>query len=52
MGIRHVVVMKFRAGAGPDTVQALADALRSLPGVIPEIADYHVGPDLDLAEGS
>ncbi|MCB0976018.1 MAG: Dabb family protein [Acidimicrobiales bacterium] len=52
MAIRHIVVMKFREGTTPDAVQALADALRGLPAVIPEIVDYRVGPDLGLADDS
>ena len=50
MAIRHVVLMKFREGTTPEAVQALADGLRALPEIIPELVDYRVGPDLDLAE--
>ena len=52
MALRHVVLMRFRAGTSPETVRALTDALRSLPPLIPEIVDYRVGPDLDLDAGT
>lgn len=52
MAIRHVVVMKFRDGTPPEAIQALTDGLRALPDLIPEIVDYRVGPDLDLADDS
>lgn len=52
MAVRHVVLMKFREGTPPEAVQALADGLRALPAVIPELVDYRVGPDLDLADDS
>lgn len=52
MSIRHVVLMQFHEGTDPATVQALTDGLRALPERIPELVDYRVGPDLDLAEGS
>lgn len=50
MAVRHLVLLRFHDGTGPEQVQALADGLRRLPGLIPEIAGYHVGPDLSLAE--
>jgi hypothetical protein len=52
MAIRHVVLMKFREGTTPEAVQALTDGLRALPDMIPELVDYKVGPDLDLADDS
>ena len=48
MTMRHVVCFRFKAGTTPDQVSALADGLRELPALIPEIADYRVGPDLGL----
>lgn len=52
MAIRHVVLMKFREGTSPEAVTALTEGLRALPALIPELVDYKVGPDLDLAEDS
>lgn len=42
--------MQFHEGTDPAAIQALADGLRSLPERIPAIADYKVGPDIDLAD--
>jgi hypothetical protein len=52
MAIRHIVVMRFHEGTTAEAVQALTDGLRALPAIIPEIVDYKVGPDLDLADDS
>ena len=48
MTMRHVVCFRFQPGTSADQVEALADGLRELPGLIPEIADYRVGPDLGI----
>jgi hypothetical protein len=42
--IRHCVVFRFVEGTDPAAIEALAEALRALPGQIPEIAAYWVGP--------
>lgn len=52
MSVRHLVLLRFHEGTGPDQVEAVAEALRSLPGQIPELVDYRVGPDLGLADGN
>lgn len=50
MSIRHVVLMRFRPETAPEAVERLQNALNALPGQIPEIAGYLVGPDLGLAD--
>lgn len=50
MSIRHVVLMQFKPDTDPADVEKLTKALRALPGQIPEIAGYLVGPDIGLAD--
>ncbi|MGI8756320.1 MAG: Dabb family protein [Acidimicrobiales bacterium] len=50
MTIRHVVCFRFVEGTTTEQVVAMAEGLRTLPGRIPEIAAYSVGPDLGLAD--
>ncbi len=45
---RHVVVFKFTPETTRDQLEELARQLRTLPGAIPEIKDYHVGLDAGL----
>ena len=52
MSLRHLVLLRFRAGTSPDQVEAIAAALRTLPDQIPELAAYLVGPDLALSDGT
>jgi hypothetical protein len=52
MTMRHVVCFRFQPGTSTGQVQALADGLRELPGLIPEITDYRVGPDLGINDTS
>ena len=52
MSLRHLVLLKFNPGTPADAGEALAEGLRELPGLIPEIVDYRVGPDLGLSDGS
>lgn len=52
MPLRHVVLLKFHEETSATTVQAIGDALRGLPAVIPELQSYRVGPDLELADGT
>ena len=47
--IRHVVVLRWNDTVTEAHVTALAAALDALPSAIPEIADYHHGPDQRLA---
>lgn len=52
MTLRHVVCFRFQPDTAPEQVAALADGLRELPGLIPEIAAYRVGPNLGINEGT
>ncbi len=52
MSLRHLVLLRFHEGTEPAQVAAIADALRTLPGKIPELADYRVGPDLAISDGT
>ncbi len=47
--IQHVVLLSFVPEATDEQRVAVADALRALPDLIPEIRRYAVGPDLGLA---
>lgn len=49
--IRHTVLLTFE-GVDDSLVQRVADELREMPGLIPEIKSYTVGRDLGLAEGT
>ena len=52
MGVRHVVVFRFREGTTADQRATIVAELRKLPAVIPEIASYTVGEDAGLVEGT
>lgn len=49
--IRHVAMFRWVEGTTPEQVSAAAVALRALPGQVPEIRAYVVGPDLEIGEG-
>ena len=48
MSFRHVVSFRFVEGTTPEQVQAMADGLRELPGIIPEMGTYLMGPDVGI----
>lgn len=52
MTVRHVVCFRFQPDTTTEQVVALAKGLEELPGLIPEIAAYHVGPDLAINDAS
>ena len=52
MPLRHLVLLNFTPETTIDDVTDITDALRTLPGLIPELADYHVGPNLQIADGT
>jgi hypothetical protein len=52
MSLRHVVCFRFHPETSAEQVAALADGLRELPGIIPEIAAYLVGPNLGINPGT
>jgi hypothetical protein len=49
---RHVAVFRFAPDSTAEQHQAIVDALRTLPSIIPELKDYRVGLDAGLAEGN
>ena len=49
-GFRHVVTFQFHEDATDDQIAAVTRGLETLPGLIPEIADYRVGPDAGINE--
>lgn len=44
-------MFRWIEGTTPQQVAAATDALRALPGQVPTIRAYVVGPDLELGEG-
>ena len=50
--LRHVVLFTWTPEATQDQQQTVAAELRKLPGLIPEIREYAVGPDAGLSEGT
>lgn len=44
-GFRHVVMFRWHEGVTGEQVKAIRDGLMRLPGQIPEIEAYAVGPD-------
>ena len=51
-GVRHVVTFAFRPGTTAAEVAAVTERIVALPAAIPEIREYHVGPDLGINEGN
>lgn len=52
MSIRHQVCFRFHPGTATEQVVALTKGLEELPGLIPQIVAYHVGPDLGINDAS
>ena len=50
--LRHVVLFTWTPEATHDQQRTVAAELRRLPGLIPEIRGYDVGPDAGLSEGT
>jgi hypothetical protein len=50
--IRHVSVLTFADGVTDKQVQAVADALATLPPRLPVLKAYSFGPDLGINEGN
>jgi hypothetical protein len=50
--LRHIAMFRFVPDTTADQVRHLAEGLRQLPGQIPEIRSYEVGPDAGLREGN
>jgi Stress responsive A/B Barrel Domain len=51
-GLRHVVMFGFRDGTTDEQITAMTRGLETLPGLIPEIAEYRVGPDAGINDGN
>ncbi|HKB31946.1 MAG TPA: Dabb family protein [Streptosporangiaceae bacterium] len=49
---RHVVLFTWTPDATEAQRQTVADELRKLPGLIPELRGYAVGPDAGITEGN
>lgn len=49
--VRHVVLFRWKEGATPEQVDAVAAALGTLPGMIPGIRRFEFGSDLGLLPG-
>ncbi|MCW2910330.1 MAG: Stress responsive alpha-beta barrel domain protein [Actinomycetia bacterium] len=49
---RHVSLLMFTPQTTQEQQQELGRQLRTLPGAIGEIRDYHVGPDAGLNPGN
>lgn len=52
MTVRHVVCFTWADDASPEAITATESALRALPGLIPEVRAFSLGPDLGLAPGT
>ena len=51
-GFRHVVLIRWKEGTTPEDVSAIEDALGTLPGLIPELVEYHFGRDAGVDGGN
>jgi hypothetical protein len=49
---RHVVLIRWKEGTTPEDVSAIEDALGTLPGLIPELVEYHFGRDAGVDGGN
>ena len=52
MGVRHVVMFRWREGVDADHPARTSAALATLPGQIPEIREYRFGPNLGINPGT
>ena len=50
--IKHIVFMKFKAGATDKDIAEIEKGLGGLPGRIPEIKEYQFGRDIVRSERS
>jgi hypothetical protein len=49
---RHVVLLRWIAGATAEQRAAVEEGLATLPGLIPEIRTYELGADVHVSEGN
>jgi len=52
MMIRHIVMVKFKAGVSEEKIAEVQEGLGSLPDLIPEIESYEFGRDIARSERS
>ena len=50
--IQHITLIDFKPGTDAGRQQAVVEAFRQLPGLIPGIEKFQVGLDLGLLEGN
>ena len=50
--LRHVATFTWNDSATPAALDEIVAALRALPGEIPELRAYHLGPDAGLVDGN
>lgn len=50
MTLHHVGLLRFAPGTTPETVEAVIDAIRGLPGQIGGVETYDVGADVGATE--
>jgi hypothetical protein len=50
--ITHVVMFRWNDGVDAAHVAVTAEALRRLPGMIPQMVEYHCGPDVGVSAGN
>jgi hypothetical protein len=50
--IRHIALLTFAEGTTDAQVQAIVDALSTLPAKIPQLQSYSIGRDLGINEGN
>jgi Stress responsive A/B Barrel Domain len=50
--IRHVALLTFVEGATDAQIQAVEDALSTLPARLPQLRSYVIGRDLGVNEGN
>jgi stress responsive alpha/beta barrel protein len=51
-GFRHVVLFVWSSAATEEQKATVAERLRELPGVIPELQRYEIGADAGINEGN
>jgi hypothetical protein len=49
---RHVVMFRYAEGTTAAQRKAVLDGLAELPGMMPEIRNYHFGEDAGLVDGN
>ena len=50
--IQHITLITFKAGTDAEQQQAVLDAFKRLPELIPAMQNFQVGLDLGLLEGN